>query len=414
MACRSRFVLLTASFLATGIFAGCGGSQAPSSGPGLQSPAATGGSASFRLRWPEQSRLIPDSANSIRVEIRRGGTSIATRVLTRPVVGGVSSVTFSPLPVGDLTASASAYPTTDGTGTAQTQGTVPLTIESGKDTTFTLTMESAIHHLDVTPANPLLAAGETVQLIATARDAANNIVLMSPGKLTWASSNNGVAVLTASGLATASGAGIATVTATDTESGKTGQTRISVPLARWETGKDFSIVSNPNGAWSYGYSDTLNSPLILFTLSGSGDVRQFWSSPVDPLWFMAASRTPPDVTLNNGVVPPTIIPPNTFWLHPGVSGQFTHARWTAPADGSYTLQATFTGYSSTTSSVYIRVNDKLQFSANINGYLFTRSYTTPTALRLSQGDTVSFIVGTGGNGWDFDSTGVNATITWLP
>src|SRR6476660_6663080 len=39
--------------------------------------------------------------------------------------------------------------------------------------------------------------------------------------------------------------------------------------ADYDAVRDFSIVSNPNGVWSYGWTSTLGSPLNLYTVMDS-------------------------------------------------------------------------------------------------------------------------------------------------
>ena len=64
----------------------------------------------------------------------------------------------------------------------------------------------------VTPASASVAPGSTVQLTATARDAAGNVL---PGRpMSWASNNTSVATVNGSGLVTAVVAGRAMITAT--------------------------------------------------------------------------------------------------------------------------------------------------------------------------------------------------------
>lgn len=207
------------------VLAGCGGGGSSSSlTPALTASAATG-RALFTVVWPAPSttRLVPVASASIRVEILRGNTVLATQLVARPDAGGSATLTFPNLPVETLTARATAYPTVDGTGTAQATGNVPIVIQAGQAVNFTLTMASTIDHLDVAAPSAVLAVGQQEDLTATARDAAGNagnVVLTSPDKLQWSSSNSSVATVSASGIVTAIAPGGATITVTDQESGK--------------------------------------------------------------------------------------------------------------------------------------------------------------------------------------------------
>ena len=205
--------------------AGCGGFGA---GP------EPSGSASFRVDWPERSRLIPVTCDSIKVTVRNGATIVVSRVLARPAIGGSSSTAFNGLAAGDLTVEAVAYPSTDGTGTAQAQAAAPLRITGGQTTPITVTMASTITTIEITPSNPTIGAGEQVALRATARDSANRVVLTTHLTMQWTSLNTGVATVDAGGNATAAAAGTAQLRVTDSESGVAATTTLTVSAAAAE------------------------------------------------------------------------------------------------------------------------------------------------------------------------------------
>src|SRR2546423_722822 len=201
--------------------AGCGGS-----GGGSQ---AGNGRATFIINWPERTRLIPAAANSIKVEIKKGASVFTSKVIPRPAQGGQTSTTFDALPVGSLTAVATAYPSSDGTGTPQATGTAPLTVTADQNTSITVTMNTTITHIDITsPGSLTLNAGQTLQLGATAKDAAGNIVLIAPRNLQWSSNNTPVATVDANGLVTGGSAGSATITVKETETNTTGSADVTV------------------------------------------------------------------------------------------------------------------------------------------------------------------------------------------
>src|SRR5262245_38595680 len=109
---------------------GCGG--------GSENPDNTG-RATFTVVWPDNSRLIPAAANSIKVEIKTGSTVFTSKTLPRPAGGGPASAAFDALPLGSLTAVATAFPNADGTGVAQAKASIPLTIIAGQNTAFSVT-----------------------------------------------------------------------------------------------------------------------------------------------------------------------------------------------------------------------------------------------------------------------------------
>lgn len=82
----------------------------------------------------------------------------------------------------------------------------------------------AVASVEVTPATPSFYSGETVQLQATLRDAAGNILI---GRVvTWSSNSDSTATVSTSGLVTGIAAGSATITATS--EGRSGTAVMSV------------------------------------------------------------------------------------------------------------------------------------------------------------------------------------------
>jgi hypothetical protein len=184
------------------------------------------GRAQLTILWPDRSRLIPLAANSIRVEMLQNGAVVAAQLLARPA-GGSTTATFDALPTGALSARATAYPEAGGGGIAQANGTVPLVIQVGQTTSFTLTMGSTIDRLELSPPNPTIGVGQSVQLTATAKDAAGSVVLTAPSKLQW-SSSNGSATVDAGGSVNAVSQGIASISVTDQESGKSAAVTVTI------------------------------------------------------------------------------------------------------------------------------------------------------------------------------------------
>src|SRR5438874_8317728 len=125
----SRWLLLAAVVMAAVGIHGCGGGA----------PASRTGRATFTVIWPPPSRLIPAASNSIKVDIKDGNQTVASQTLPRPSGGGPATVTFATLPVGALTATATAYPNADGTGVAQATASVPLQISAGQTSSFSIT-----------------------------------------------------------------------------------------------------------------------------------------------------------------------------------------------------------------------------------------------------------------------------------
>jgi outer membrane protein assembly factor BamB len=194
------------------------------------------GSIGFSVKWPEQTRLVPDVANSIVVTVTQNGNPVATKTINRPT-------DFPPVPVNVLfadllvgpdknnqivyTVTATAFPQLGGGGVAQATATVTKGLSADKPSdSVPVTMKSTITKLSIVPLRgPVMRVNETRSFTATGFDAAGNMVLMSPSKITWAVTNT-----TIGRFASATGnpnnfearsLGRTTITATDTESGKT-------------------------------------------------------------------------------------------------------------------------------------------------------------------------------------------------
>jgi hypothetical protein len=157
----------------------------------------------------------------------RGTEIVDCKVVTRPE----TTVEFDKLPPGILTAVVEAYPTEDGTGVPQARASVAVTIEAGKTTSMTVTMESTIDHLEVSPSDPSLPVGDNLSLTATAKDADGNVVLISSDNLQWNSSDEAVVTVDTSGTLTGIAEGTAEITVEETESGKSTTVTATVTLS---------------------------------------------------------------------------------------------------------------------------------------------------------------------------------------
>src|SRR6185503_1307827 len=121
-----------------------------------------------------------------------------------------------------------AVATVSATGlvTGVAAGTITITATSeGKSGTATVTVTiPPVASVAVSPSASILQIGGTVQLTATTKDSAGNV--LTGRVVTWASSAPAVATVSASGLVTAVAAGSATLTATS--EGKNGTATVTV------------------------------------------------------------------------------------------------------------------------------------------------------------------------------------------
>jgi hypothetical protein len=174
-----------------------------------------------------------------------------------------------------------------------------------------------------------------------------------------------------------------------------------------DAARDFSIADNPAPRWSYGSELTRGATFSLYTLHSRStvDIWSFGSLPA--LWHNPTNVTVQQVS--------NYTPPGKLGLHPGGGGEYSVLRWTSPASTGYHIEGAFVGLDSsfptTTDVAVLHNNDGVTslFSGNV------ASYDTPLPfsldLRVSAGDTIEFVVGTGGNGYFGDATGVDATIS---
>jgi len=204
------------------VFAGCGGGNV---GSGTSISTRTG-RALFTIKWPQSTRLVPASSQSIRITIQSGSIVVGGPQL---IVKPTTTASFTNLPAGTLTVVANAYPQADGTGVAQASGTTPITIVAGATTPVGLTLASTIAAVSISPSNPNVAAGAKTAIVPTYTDASGSVVLVAAGAISFVSNAPGVATIDASGVVTAVSPGTANITITDTESGKIGFAVVTVP-----------------------------------------------------------------------------------------------------------------------------------------------------------------------------------------
>ena len=149
-----------------------------------------------------------------KVQLAAAARDSAANVLTGRVVTWASS------------APAVATMSASGLVTGAAAGTATLTATSeGQSGTAAVTVTVApVATVTVSPASASVAAGQTVQLTATPKDANGN--LLTGRVVTWATSNAAVATVSASGLVAGALAGAATITATS--EGPSGSAAITV------------------------------------------------------------------------------------------------------------------------------------------------------------------------------------------
>lgn len=233
--------------------AGCGGGNGGGStaGNGTSTGTRAAGHVKIHIVWPAPipTRLIPVLSNSIRIVITDSGQTLAEQVVRRPTDGSnISDVAFDSLSPGDVVVIATAYPNSDGTGTAQAAGSVPVTVVSDQVVPASVTMGTTIDHLELNGSAPLYAyTGRTSNAYTvTARDASGNVVLFPSGGVTWADDGGGVISVAASGQVTGNTVGTGNITVTDSESGKSSTLPVTVrPSGKYLIATGYTVQEIP-------------------------------------------------------------------------------------------------------------------------------------------------------------------------
>jgi hypothetical protein len=132
------------------------------------------------------------------------------------------------------------------------------------------------------------------------------------------------------------------------------------------------------------------------------------------IWHAPADREP-WVTLNPSDTPVEtpfsfIWPPRQVALHPGPRGEYSVARWTAPAADRYAVEASFQGLANATTDVHVLHNGQPLFTSQLNLQQNPNWARHAAELALGVGDTLDFVVGWGNGSYGSDSTSLNVTI----
>lgn len=178
-----------------------------------------------------------------------------------------------------------------------------------------------------------------------------------------------------------------------------------VPAVNADVASDFSLLANPNRAWTYGYvpRDPTSADAGAFVVFGevanvsTGEAS--WHDPTNSVLGAPAAWRNDTGATSNGVAA------GEFALHPGSAGEYAIVRWTAPAAGTYAVSVQFeTGDKGDTNGLLLR-----------NGVALVTEETTSTDavhdldVTLAAGDHLDVAVGSKG-GFDYDSTPVRLSI----
>ena len=171
----------------------------------------------------------------------------------------------------------------------------------------------------------------------------------------------------------------------------------------------YRLNQNPNGAWSYGFSNASGGAFSLFTDTASPGVngpqaRYFYSPSVDIRWS-------PTVEFNDG---PAYADGNIDFLAnqlvlvAGIGGQYSNLIFTAPHTAIYSLLASFRGdQHGIGTKVGIFEGSSLAFVAAVSAFGQVVPYSADN-IALAAGQQIRIEVGPNGG---LQNTGVDAIVT---
>lgn len=188
----------------------------------------------------------------------------------------------------------------------------------------------------------------------------------------------------------------------------------SLAAVIFDAAGDYSTTTNPNGAWSYGYSTAANPSAFV-----AYDTTQYLVAGLN-VWDSSALTDNPTVSKNmtNTALNYSTATwqPYQLSLHPGRLGEISIVRFTAPMTCTYNLEGAFLGsdLAGATTEVSVFLNGIAWFSdeLNYNGNGNTASFLGTVTMNAD--DTLDFRVGDGNNGPLFDSTGLEAIVVCVP
>ncbi len=182
----------------------------------------------------------------------------------------------------------------------------------------------------------------------------------------------------------------------------------------WDANADFSVSTNPNGAWSYQwltglapgqYGNMANSQ----TTYGGNAGLLAWDQAADGIPVVVKNTNPTNTYYGWA--------PGVLGMHPGSGGNHAVVTWTVPISGAYSFVSSFTHVGGAGDGVIPSVTRNV-FSAPVaygSQWIGTTSptWTWSDTLTLSAGETISWALNPNGNEGG-DSTVLSAVVTAVP
>jgi hypothetical protein len=203
----------------------------------------------------------------------------------------------------------------------------------------------------------------------------------------------------------------------------------TVPMVVHDAGRDFSLSSNPNKVWQYGYStgDSLSPDQFrLYSYSEVTDEIGFWH-PSKSAGFGEGYYPYAAFNLTGKSRPGTMngwaVRAGQVAMEASNEGQYSVIRFVSPMKGTFEVAARFEGihFRLSSSDVHVLRNGQSLFESEIEGYGGDVAFhgiegINPAAsyaatLQLETGDIITFAVGYGENKTHYnDTTGLIASV----
>ncbi len=175
------------------LLAGCGGGG--TTFVDVDPFTAPTASAEFRYSWPA-------GINVLGIELYYQGKSVGQQTALRTAGESRAFVRFTRLYPNNLTFLARTYRTLGDTAVVK-EGWGGVRVRPSQTPVVTLAQDEPIAELLILPAIPVLAVGQSLQLIAVLRNANKAILLDTPGSITWTTEDAAKVAVTATGAITA-------------------------------------------------------------------------------------------------------------------------------------------------------------------------------------------------------------------
>ncbi|MEO8200063.1 MAG: hypothetical protein ABI679_06020 [Gemmatimonadota bacterium] len=256
--------------------------------------------------------------------------------------------------------------------------------------------------LALAPRDSTMSAGDSLPFRLTGIDGQQQPV--TAFYVSWSSTGTGSAINADGSLKPGPARGTFYVRAR-APNGVIDSTSVTVLNQIFDATADFSSTANPNGPWSAGWTPTLGGA---FTVYPSAQVIATFDAWTDPAILTNGS---PTFSKNNTTSTNISLAPGAIALHPSCNAnEFSVLRWTAPAAGTFLVNAQFDSgdRGNTDASVLKNGNGAtplFTISSTANNPTFTQS------LVLSAGETLDFAIGTGGDGCLFDTTPISVVVS---